>query len=678
MKVLLVKIAALAAIFVEAASKTTISIESALPDITEKVQTFLVKLKSSNSTVELPKEGLNFTIKDRDGTSLNFPITLEEIATESVATVTNLIYADIKALKLNLSVTITGAEFDLMTPMPWIPMLYDQATNFNYTYEASTSYVNVLKGPIAVGTISLSTTDGKRTKVQPMGSATLDLMSDGSTTPFTTVMATVDQLSGAATISKPSPAVIEYIDGHKDFRTSVAGDSTAAASDASSIKLCSGTFKKPYMVVMKGDETQGQLHVAYQGNPCDNVEPVVVQAVVDDNPAQNVTNNVLTLNASSIMSENTGHYDPATMKGPTIQLMSLEPGRIMQRAGDNVDIYYVDADAMSVIVSGYKALYVANEMADVTVYASFNKAPEGSTFYPAATHSPNITVAETARSSTTDMQIHANTNETLDLLPVLNKGQTDQVITPTITAWTTLDGQNVNLGTYHDNFTTQVLDVGSANNVSKSIMAIESGSCGIEFNLEYIRTDPVLEGQCIVFMSNGMNTTLNNTLFTQGATDLDGRTQLLLKYTMPAVRGQTVTYITCSYWLNAVQFFYWTKSFGDGVTFADYAENPITTDVDMTDGNITQYINDTVKQTAVDGCFGTSYNPLVEIICNNDRTVSLYGDGMTWKYSAYNSTDVDYTSSTNLTTVITETCGSAAILPAALLIALVSIFNIFK
>jgi len=649
--------------------------------LSNKIDTFMVPLSVTGGDAVTDWSKFTFTITGKDSTGKDLPAESLTGAATTMGVTIQMSPNFINSLKAEVKFTdivITAAKGP-GSPLPaspssdssWAPTVYTEQLQYGFT--PTKDHLSVLDGKADnVGTVTLmSTTDKKATDVQPMPSVWLHLMSKDSPNVYATVMATVDQLTGDTTISDYSPATIAFIDDLVSSQIAVGQDDSAKASDAEDILLCSGEFLAPYIVVTTKDKKNGVLHVAYKGNTCGEDKPAVQAVVAGKQPAVDVTGGELNVAVNFDDKQPTGHYKPSDKKGPTIQLMTKLAGRIQPSVSGTVDVYYVNEAAMSVMVSNKKLLYIANVTDSITVKAMFSN---DTTLYPnAKTEGLILTVSTDGQSDDTDPQIEANTNSIVDILPLLKEGKSNQKITSTVTAWTMLENQLINLGTYSTSFITQVLDVGSASGVSSDFKVVKSKSCGIQIDLTFIPTKPVLNGSCFV---DGMNTTIHK--FTEGKNDTHGRTPLTLKYLQPAMEGKDINGIKCDFSLNGAQYYVMAKIFDDA-SFDPYEENPMVAALKNT--NFSAVIKDKVQTGPVEGCFGSQYSPLVEVTCKNDLSVSMYGDGGTtkWKYTTMNETDKTYDAgTTNLTAIISDTCGSASILPAALMITLVSVFNIFK
>merc|ERR1719481_1138454 len=106
--------------------------------------------------------------------------------------------------------------------------------------------------------------------------------------------------------------------------------------------------------------------------------------------------------------------------------------------------------------------------------------------------------------------------------------------------------------------------------------------------------------------------------------------------------------------------------------FYGYGKNPLT---DVPVGKDTK-VNFT-SSGQVNNCHG-KYDGTVTAKCTNGEFVKVFGDGQSWKLVDSFGNFSKSTAGLNLTEIVETTCGSAAIFPAALIIAAVSLLNIFK
>merc|ERR1719481_196499 len=107
--------------------------------------------------------------------------------------------------------------------------------------------------------------------------------------------------------------------------------------------------------------------------------------------------------------------------------------------------------------------------------------------------------------------------------------------------------------------------------------------------------------------------------------------------------------------------------------FYSYGKNPMTGAVKVDNDSFSLTSSGHVKN-----CHG-EYDGTITAKCkNNDMFVKVFGDGQSWKYVDSLGNFSTSTAGYNFTEIVQTTCGSAAIFPAALIIAAVSLFNIFK
>merc|ERR1719481_2226774 len=224
------------------------------------------------------------------------------------------------------------------------------------------------------------------------------------------------------------------------------------------------------------------------------------------------------------------------------------------------------------------------------------------------------------------------------------------------------------VGVVSDPLDLTALEMGSLSGV-KTIVNEED--CAVGFDIVFVPTKPGLDGASCIFSND-----VEHNDFHKNTTAGFDTWKMHSTFT-PKSNETSLMNVTCTFSFKGEKLYEFTKDLSD-MTFPKYTANPLTA---ANLGNATKKIKGEAVQNSpkVDGCFGTSYIPVAEAVCNNGQSVKVTTtDGMKYTVAPSNGNSTDYKNITLLVDAVDQTCGSAGLIPAIAMVAVLSILNIFK
>jgi len=196
--------------------------------------------------------------------------------------------------------------------------------------------------------------------------------------------------------------------------------------------------------------------------------------------------------------------------------------------------------------------------------------------------------------------------------------------------------------------------------------------CGVNVSVVSPASQPQMDAECTAWYTNGTNSTITNPASAVNTTTVDGYIMTSVVWFVPAEEDEGPGEVTCIFSVGNLAVHKITKMV-EYEHFPDFQPNPL--------GQIPKVPDGATYRTSdeVQGCFGSMLEPIAEVECSNGNLVTVYGRGNDWNVSTSTQGSFAYDATkTDLYSLVNQTCGSASIFPAALLVTLVSVFNIFK
>jgi len=515
--------------------------------------------------------------------------------------------------------------------------------------------------------------------------------------------------TGVATVVK-SEELINYITDEKPTEITIVSADTTKIASSSKIpwapSVTDAKISAPYMVIpysKDGTYTSGTLYAYYTGDAND-ASTVTLEAEVSgtevalSNEIGCTTNEQASschygsLNITASWASKLAKLSPKnyTAGGPSVTVTSGDEGRVAPFTGQ-LDVFLVDESALTAYVEPISTNILIVSREDQVVAVNVSSADKNT--YPTP---DNAMVGASINGINSSQLVAYDDPVDVSSLLTIDAAMYESPIYPYVAVYDrTQDDDEVwlyELGSslVHENDMITILAV--YQNTSESVVDVDISvhsptsqdgkPCSLEMTVKAPATQPALDLTCTVSYMDAKSkmTTMSITNITYNAVDGYNQTEINnVVYTAnDKTKGVSLESVTCDLSAKKNVYTWFSKSL-HGYEFPFYENNPLS---DLPNKTITGYLkNSTLRMSAdpVIGCNGTEYYPMVEAMCKNGKSVAVYGDGISWTVSMSNEADTTlYTAKTNLTADVITTCGGASILPATLMVALLSVVSIFK